>query len=59
MAVIGGLNSFYGGLIGSMIFTLIGEQLRTLERWQVIILGGVLILLVIFLPKGAVSIPAK
>ncbi len=59
MAVIGGLNSFYGGLIGSLVFTLIGEQLRTLERWQVIILGCVLILLVIFLPKGVVSIPGK
>lgn len=59
MAVIGGLKSVYGGLIGAMVFTLIGEQLRTLERGQVIVVGGLLILLVIFLPKGVVSVPEK
>lgn len=59
MAVIGGLKSIYGGLIGSIVFTLIGEQLRSLERAQVIVVGAVLILLVIFLPKGMVSFPQK
>jgi len=59
MAVIGGLKSIYGGLIGSIVFTLIGEQLRSLERAQVIVLGALLILLVIFLPKGIVSFPHK
>jgi branched-chain amino acid transport system permease protein len=59
MAIIGGLKSIYGGLIGAMVFTLIGEQLRSLERLQVIIIGGLLIFLVIFLPNGVVSIPGK
>lgn len=59
MAVIGGLKSIYGGLIGAMAFTLIGEQLRSLERAQVIIVGGLLIFLVINLPKGIVSLPEK
>ncbi|MBP1742091.1 MAG: branched-chain amino acid transporter permease, partial [Deltaproteobacteria bacterium] len=59
MAVIGGLKSIYGGLIGAMIFTLIGEQLRSLERAQVIVVGGLLIFLVIFLPRGLVSFPEK
>jgi branched-chain amino acid transport system permease protein len=59
MAVIGGLRSTYGGLIGAMVFTLIGEQLRSMERGQVIIIGGLLVFLVIFLPKGVVSFPEK
>jgi branched-chain amino acid transport system permease protein len=59
MAVIGGLKSIYGGLIGAMVFTLIGEQLRALERAQVIVVGGLLIFLVIFLPRGMVSFPEK
>jgi branched-chain amino acid transport system permease protein len=59
MAVIGGLKSIYGGLIGAIIFTLIGEQLRYLERAQVIVVGGLLIFLVIFLPRGLVSFPEK
>jgi len=57
MAVIGGLKSIYGGLIGSIVFTLIGEQLRSLERAQVIVVGALLVFLVIFLPKGIVSFP--
>jgi len=59
MAVIGGLKSIYGGLIGAMVFTLIGEQLRALERAQVIVVGGLLIFLVIFLPRGIVGFPEK
>lgn len=42
-----------------MVFTLVGEQLRSLERGQVIIIGALLVLLVIFLPKGVVSFPEK
>jgi branched-chain amino acid transport system permease protein len=59
MAVIGGLKSIYGGLIGTMVFTLIGEQLRSLERTQVIVVGGMLIFVVIFLPRGIVSMLEK
>jgi branched-chain amino acid transport system permease protein len=59
MAVIGGLKNIYGGLIGAMVYTLIGEQLRSLERLQVIMVGGLLIFLVIFLPQGIVNIPEK
>jgi len=59
MAVIGGLKSIYGGLIGAIVFTLIGEQLRSLDRAQVIVVGGLLVFLVIFLPRGLVSFPEK
>jgi branched-chain amino acid transport system permease protein len=59
MAVMGGLKSIYGGLIGAMVFTLIGEQLRAFERAQIIIVGLMLIALVIFLPYGVVSLPDK
>jgi len=59
MAVIGGLGSIYGGLIGASIFTLIGEQLRILERAQIIIIGVMLIAIVIFIPHGIASLPDK
>ena len=59
MAVIGGLTTIYGGLIGAMVYTVIGEQLRTFERGQVIIVGAILILLVIFLPGGRPACRAR
>ena len=59
MAVIGGTGSIYGGLIGATIFTLIGEQLRLLERAQIIILGVMLIVIVRFIPRGIASLPDK
>jgi branched-chain amino acid transport system permease protein len=59
MAVIGGTGSVYGGLIGATIFTLIGEQLRLLERAQIIILGLMLIIIVIYIPQGIASLPDK
>ncbi len=59
MAVIGGLRSIYGGLIGASIYTLIGEQLRSLERAQIVIVGVMLIAIVIFIPPGMASLPNK
>ncbi len=59
MTVIGGPTSIYGGLVGSMIYTVIGEQLRSFDRGQVIIVGLILIMIVIFLPRGAISLPRQ
>ncbi len=59
MAVIGGLRSIHGGVIGASIYTLIGEQLRILERAQIIIIGVMLIAIVIFIPHGIASLPEK
>jgi branched-chain amino acid transport system permease protein len=59
MGVIGGMKSIYGGLIGAGVYTLIGEQMRSLERAQIIILGVILIAIVIFIPYGIASLPDK
>ncbi len=56
MAVVGGLGSTWGGLIGATTLTVIAEQLRAFARVEPILFGAALILLVIFLPNGVVTL---
>lgn len=57
----GGLGTLWGPIVGTAAITLLWEFFRmfgwTFERFVVI--GAILILTVIFLPKGFVSIPEK
>jgi len=52
ISVLGGYTSFSGPIIGSFIYTYMGEYLSGLtERWQ-LIMGAVFILIVLFYPHG-------
>ncbi len=55
MAIVGGLRSVYGGVVGSLAITLAAEELRTLPQLQPILYGSLLILLVLFMPYGIVG----
>jgi branched-chain amino acid transport system permease protein len=52
MAIVGGLGHVFGGLIGAVVATLAAEELRAFPQFQPILFGGVLILIVIFMPYG-------
>jgi branched-chain amino acid transport system permease protein len=52
MAIVGGLGHVFGGLIGAVVATLAAEELRALPQWQPILFGGVLIVIVMFMPYG-------
>lgn len=60
MVVLGGMASIYGSLVGATIITLLPQLLTRFEGWETIIFGLILVLTMIFLPRGLVpSLAAK
>ena len=56
MVIFGGAGSFLGPIIGAIVFTLLQEQLTTKwPKWYMIIFGIVMIISIVFLPKGLVG----
>jgi hypothetical protein len=56
MVIFGGAGSFFGPVIGAVIFTVLQEQLTTKwPKWYMIIFGTVMILAILFLPNGLVG----
>ncbi len=56
---VGGLYSFFGGLIGASSLTIIAELFKFAEHWQPIFFGGLLILVSLFAPEGMVGIVSR
>jgi branched-chain amino acid transport system permease protein len=52
MVVIGGLGSIYGSFLGAALLTLLPEFLRAAHDYDIIIYGGLLMLMVMFMPGG-------
>lgn len=52
MVVIGGMASIWGAILGAAAVTLIVEHLRSFQEYSTIIFGGVLMVIMIFLPAG-------
>jgi branched-chain amino acid transport system permease protein len=52
MTVLGGLNSFFGPIVGALAFTLLQDQLQAITQYWRFILGAVLAFIVIALPNG-------
>jgi branched-chain amino acid transport system permease protein len=55
MVYFGGLNSVYGSIVGAVSISLLGEALRPLEILKWIIIPLLLILVMIFRPRGLIS----
>ena len=54
MVVIGGLGSIYGSFLGAALLTLLPEFLRAAHDYDIIIYGGLLMAMVMFMPGGLV-----
>ena len=52
MAILGGIGSLPGPLIGAAILTLLPEVLRSLRDFRLVVNGLILVVIVLFLPKG-------
>ncbi|GGX10092.1 branched-chain amino acid ABC transporter permease [Pigmentiphaga litoralis] len=52
MTILGGIGSIAGPVVGSMILTVLPEMLRAFNDFRLVINGLILILIVLFLPKG-------
>ena len=54
MVVIGGMASVYGSVVGAVLLTALPQALTSFEGWETVVFGGILMLCMIFLPKGLV-----
>ncbi len=52
VVVIGGMASVYGSLLGAVLLTALPQLLATFEGWETVVFGAILMLCMIFLPKG-------
>lgn len=59
MAIVGGLTSLEGGIIGSILLTFLPELLRSTDQLRMILYGVVVILTLAFLPNGIISLVGK
>jgi len=59
MVVLGGSGTLYGPMVGAAVFTLIERQVSTVIPWWRLLLGALFVLVVLVLPTGLVSLPAR
>lgn len=52
MAILGGIGGLTGPVLGGTILTLLPEMLRGLGAFRLVVNGFILVLIVLFLPKG-------
>ncbi len=55
MCIVGGMGSLWGGLFGASLLTPLPQLLAVVEEYKDIIFGGILLVLLIFLPQGVVG----
>lgn len=55
MVVIGGMGSIWGSLFGAALITLMPEWLDMFEAYKDFVHGGILVLVLMFLPQGLVT----
>ena len=54
MVVIGGMASVYGSVVGAVLLTALPQVLVSFEGWETVAFGTILLLSMIFMPKGLV-----
>jgi branched-chain amino acid transport system permease protein len=54
MVVLGGMASIWGSLLGAGVLTVLPELLTVFHDFEVVIFGGILMMVMIFLPRGLV-----
>ena len=59
MAIVGGLSSVEGGILGSVLLTFLPELLRSADQLRMILYGLVIILSLAFIPNGLISLFGK
>jgi branched-chain amino acid transport system permease protein len=57
--IAGGSGRFFGPVIGTVIIVLLPEWLRFMQNWYLAVFGFAVVALMIWLPGGILSIPAR
>ena len=52
MLIVGGKGTLLGPLVGAFLFTVLPEMLRSIEDYQWVAYGVILMMCIVFLPKG-------
>ena len=52
MVVVGGADTIWGAILGTVVLTLLPEYLRGLEDFEVLAYGAILMAVLLFMPKG-------
>jgi branched-chain amino acid transport system permease protein len=55
MCIVGGMGSLWGGLFGAAFLTPLPQLLHFFQEYQDIVFGGLLLLILIFIPQGLVG----
>lgn len=53
--ILGGMYTFWGPVLGAIIFSILPEVLRFMEDWRLSLYGSVLVLMMIFRPSGIIT----
>ena len=59
MALLGGVQSPFGALVGTALLVMLPEWLRFLQRIYLAVYGGAVILIMVFLPDGLWGLAAR
>ena len=52
MVVFGGIGHVWGGVVGAIVVTIIDDLTRDYYQYRMIMFGSVIVLVVIFMPRG-------
>lgn len=55
MVVIGGMANVWGAILGAALLTIMPEGLRAFKDFDILIYGTILVLIMIFMPKGLLA----
>jgi len=59
MAIVGGINSLRGGILGAFVLTFLPEMLRLTDQYRLILYGLLVIAMLALLPDGLISLYGK
>lgn len=54
MVVVGGMASVFGAIVGAALLTMLPQLLSTFEGWETVVFGAILMLTMVYLPRGIV-----
>ncbi len=53
--ILGGMQTFWGAVVGGIIFSILPEVMRFMKDWRHFFFGAVLVLMMIFRPSGIIT----
>jgi branched-chain amino acid transport system permease protein len=54
MVVVGGMASVWGSVLGAALLTALPQVLADFEGWEMVLFGGLLVVMMVLLPRGVV-----